>query len=356
MFVFERIPRKLRVLAIRSKFKHHGEYSGYKQILKYIQPEIELGIDEESNLHTPSLFKKYQWLFEWKARSFKNEFDVIHLFYGEDYFRFASQWFRNKRVIATFHQPAHVLEQEVHYGSYRGRVGKMTHLFSKKRFEKLHAAIVTEESQKNVLIKVMPEDRIHVIPLGIHYHFFDHDFQRLKSEGVAKVERQLVTVGNWFRNWNELEAVAQEIRNQQLGYQLHLVNRNLPLEWKKRFHELEVILHENIDDYSLRKLIYQSELMYLPVTAASGNNALFESLAMGTPVYMSNVFQNQFFLSSPAVNFTPVNQAEQIITEFQTYFNQSADEKQKVSDFCRNVAANYDWRVIAERTVAVYEK
>ena len=356
MFVFERIPRKLRVLAIRSKFKHHGEYSGYKQILKYIQPEIELGIDEESNLHTPILFKKYQWLFEWKARNFKNEFDVIHLFYGEDYFRFASQWFRDKRVVATFHQPAHVLEQEVHYGSYRGRVGKMTHLFSKNRFEKLHAAIVTEESQKEVLKKVMPEDRIHVIPLGIHFHFFDHDFQRLKSEGISKVVRQIVTVGNWFRNWNELEEVAREIQLQNIGYTLHLVNRNLQPDLKKKFLQLGIEIHENIDDYSLRKLVYQSELMYLPVTAASGNNALFESLAMGTPVYMSNIFRHQFFLSAPAVNFTPVNHAKAIVDEFQSYFNQIGDEKQKVSDFCRQVAAQYDWREIAERTVAVYEK
>jgi glycosyltransferase involved in cell wall biosynthesis len=120
--------------------------------------------------------------------------------------------------------------------------------------------------------------------------------------------------------------------------------------------QLGIQIHENIDDYSLRKLVYQSELMYLPVTAASGNNALFESLAMGTPVFMSNVFLNQFFLSSPAVNFTAVNQGKEIVTDFQTYFSQSTDEKQKVSDFCRKVAAQYDWRVIAERTVAVYEK
>lgn len=356
MFVFERLPRKLRVLAIRSKFKHHGEYSGYKQILKYIQPEIELGIDEESNEHTPVLFKKYQWLFEWKARRFKNDFDVIHLFYGEDYFRFATQWFRNKRVVVTFHQPSHVLEQEVHYGSYRGRVGKLTHLFSKSRFEKLHAAIVTEESQKAVLKKVMPEERIHVIPLGIHYHFFDHDYQKIKNEGITKIPKQLVTVGNWFRNWDELEALANLNVQEGLGYEIHVVNRNLAPELKHRFKALGLVIHENIDDYSLRKLIYQSECMYLPVTAASGNNALFESLAMGTPVLMSDVFQSNFFLPSPAVQFATKNNVADVQQKIQSYLNQSEEEKQKVSDFCRNVAANYDWRVIAERTVAVYEK
>ena len=36
----------IRVLAIRTDFKHHGEDHGYKQILKGIKPVITLGINE----------------------------------------------------------------------------------------------------------------------------------------------------------------------------------------------------------------------------------------------------------------------------------------------------------------------
>jgi len=103
----------MKVLAILTRFKHHGEHSGYKQILRYIKPTFELGINEDDGSEVGVLKSKYQWLFEWQSFRFRNHVDIVHVMYGEDYLRFSPYLFRRIPVVATFHQPAASLEREI---------------------------------------------------------------------------------------------------------------------------------------------------------------------------------------------------------------------------------------------------
>jgi hypothetical protein len=127
----------LKILIIRTDFKHHGKDSGYKQILNYIHPYRIFGINErEENVSIPYFKLKYQWLYEFDTYKNKGMGDLVHILYGEDYFRWSTKLFTKIPVVATFHQPADLLEREVIYGDYRGRIGKLTHLLSKNRFKK----------------------------------------------------------------------------------------------------------------------------------------------------------------------------------------------------------------------------
>jgi len=54
----------MKVLAILTRFKHHGEHSGYKQILKYIKPTFELGINEDEGVNVGKLKSKYQSMLD----------------------------------------------------------------------------------------------------------------------------------------------------------------------------------------------------------------------------------------------------------------------------------------------------
>ena len=104
----------MKVLAILTRFKHHGEHSGYKQILKYIKPIFELGINEDDGVNVGKLKLKYQWLFEWESLRYRKHVDLVHVMYGEDYLRFSPYLFRKIPVVATFHQPAASLEREIY--------------------------------------------------------------------------------------------------------------------------------------------------------------------------------------------------------------------------------------------------
>ncbi|MEZ4800758.1 MAG: glycosyltransferase [Flavobacteriales bacterium] len=344
----------IKLLVILTKFHHHGENSGYKQILKFLPPAIELGIDESQPKKTPRIKQKYQWLFEWDAKKLSKNVDIIHVFYGEDYFRFLPWLCTKTPIVATFHQPASTLKREVIKGDLRGRIGMITHLFTKKRFEKLAAAIVTEKSQKEVLSLVMDDSKIHVIPLGVHLSQFTEGFELLKSQGIAKRLNKVVTVGNWKRDWEFYKRVVAMSSLKKMNLEFHLVNRKFSEEEKEEFRQLGVHVHDDLSDMKLKEQLYTSSVMYLPVSEASGNNALFESLAIGTPVVISDVFNGDFFIEENCVRLSSRDNELAALEAIVSFCQNDEQSRAQILHLCKLVAQRYDWKDVAEKTLNIY--
>lgn len=339
-----------------TRFSHHGNNSGYKQLLKFTQPEFILGLNEEQTVRNHGIKGKYQWLYEFTALKYKSKIDLIHIMYGEDYFRFSHWLYPKIPIVVTFHQPYESLLREVKHGDYKGRVGAVTHFFTKKRFKKIAAAIVTEASQKAALSEVMDANKIHVIPLGVHLQSFTKAFDEFKNLAVSKNASQVVTVGNWKRDWQLYEELVRLANKENMGIEFHLVNRNLSGDLKARFLSLGVNVHENIDDAQLKRLIYESSVMFLPVTEASGNNALLESLALGVPVVMTNVLKESPNLDERVLTLHEKGSAQGALDQLMSYLNLDKASMISINDICRHEAKRFDWPEIASRTVELYKK
>ncbi|MFN6378437.1 MAG: glycosyltransferase [Flavobacteriales bacterium] len=346
----------MRVLVLLTKFSHHGANGGYKQLIKFVKPTVELGVDEDFIQSKKGLRAKYQWLYEFDIRKYLNQFDLIHIMYGEDYFRFSPWLYPKKPIVVTFHQPYESLLREVRKGDYKGRIGAITHLFTKRRFKKISAAIVTEASQKRALSEVMDANKIHLIPLGVHLEAFSSAFESFERNGEKKNARQVITVGNWKRDWSFYCEVVEMCKNLRININFHVVNRNLSEALKTQFRSLGVTVHEGLDDASLKLEVFRSSLMFLPVTEASGNNALLESLALGVPVLMTDVLKEKSILSERAVAFHKRNDAEDAIQKIRAYFELSESERGSISDICRSEATQFDWPVVAARTMELYKQ
>lgn len=348
--------KPLRILAIRTDFVHHGEHSGYKQILKFIQAKVILGVDERKGEHTTGLRSKYQWLFEFDIRPYRKSIDLIHILYGEDYLRFSPALYPEIPVVATFHQPAEALEREVLHGSLRGRVGRLTHALSRKRFERLAAAIVTEEGQKRVLEHVMPKEKIHVIPLGVHLAAFRKSFRQFGELNTPLHSDRILTVGNWLRDWDFLANTARLAAVKHPQWSFHLVNRAFDLRVRELLAPLSnVHIHEGLTDEALREMLYTSRVLFIPVVAASGNNALLEAMAMGCPVVMTDVFADEYMISEPAVRLYEAGVDEHAMGRLEEVMemNTTSYAALKATTFAR--ASEFDWEEIARRTMEVYQ-
>lgn len=346
-----------RILVIRTDFSHHGERSGYKQLLKFIHPVVVLGVNERTAEHTLGMRSRYQWLFELDIRRYRKEIDIVHIFYGEDYLRFSPVLYPDLPIVATFHQPASMLEEEVSSGSLRGRMGQLTHRLSRSRFSKLAAAIVTEASQKKVLARVMPADRIHIIPLGVHLDSFREVYQAFSASSEPVHPTRIVTVGNWLRDWDLYERTLQLAATHHPTWEFHLVNRRLGDDVRKRLHSFHNLqIHAEISDDELRQLLYSSRLQFIPVTAASGNNALLEAMAMGCPVVMTDVFQDSFLIGEPEVRLHSKGDPQSAISRIGEVIDldESSYSALKASTFAR--ASEFDWKEIARRTQEVYQQ
>ncbi len=346
----------MRVLVLLTKFSHHGSNGGYKQLIKFVKPAVELGVDEDRIESKKGFKAKYQWLYEFDIRKHAKEIDLIHIMYGEDYFRFSPWLYPKIPVVVTFHQPYESLLREVRHGDYKGRIGALTHFFTKKRFKKIAAAIVTEASQKKALSEVMDERKIHVIPLGVHLESFTQAYLKLRERGERRSTHQVITVGNWKRDWEMYRQVVERCRNLHININFHLVNRNLSDDLKTQFRSMGVTVHDGLDDTQLKEVVFRSSLMFLPVTEASGNNALLESLALGVPVLMTDVLKEKSGLDERAVFFHKRDDVSDVIERIRSYFDLSDSDRETISDICRSEATQFDWPVVAARTMELYKQ
>jgi glycosyltransferase involved in cell wall biosynthesis len=343
--------KDIRSVAITTYFRHHAAHGGYAQILQYTKPVKVFGIDE--NTAMPSrLRQKYQWLYELDAASFakKNNIDVIHILYGEDYHRFSHLVAGKVPVIATFHQPAAMLEQDVKHGDLRGRIGGITHFFSKSRYRKLAAAIVLSSSQKEVLKQVMPEEKIIVIPHGVE---LGHYREQAAKQQVQRDAKQVLTVGQWMRDWDFYFRFLEYCREKN-NWQFHLVNRTLPAQYKAILSKYSnLVYHDSINDAGLTKLYMQCGAQFLPVLQAAANNAVVESFALGCPVVMTDVVHDDFYEGGCLTHYRKEDLGD-ATSKLGIYLDRSESEMKRVEEQAIAQAASFDWKVIAERTLDVY--
>jgi glycosyltransferase involved in cell wall biosynthesis len=346
----------IKVLAIRTDFIHHGEDSGYKQILKFTHPYKVIGINERDGLnHNSKLYLKYPWLFEFSALKYRKEIDLIHILYGEDYFRWATSLFKNIPVVVTFHQPAELLEKDVITGDYRGRVGKLTHNLNKNRFTNLAAAIITNISQKEVLKKVLPENKIHYIPLGIHLDEMNKKFSDYISTHTNRTIKRgtIITVGNWLRDWDFYIEVVKECKN----LKFILVNRMLDEKYKNRVSDFPNLTYlENIPDDKLFNYFLESDVQFMPLAAMAGSNAFIQGMALGCPLVITDLGENSMLNHNLSISVYKKGNVADCVQKIQKVLDLPVEKLLELKHLANSYASSYSWEKIAKKTIELYKQ
>jgi glycosyltransferase involved in cell wall biosynthesis len=339
------------ILAITSRYKHHGESTGYVQLKKFLPPKYEVGIDETKN--QPYIVRAYKWLFEFYAwYKYRKSAKLLHIYYGEEYYRFSSILFKNIPIVATFHQPPEKLMYEILQGGDGGRIYRFTHRLTKNRFKRLSAAIVLEESQKEVLKQVMPESKIHVIYHGI----FTENSTHIEFSKKNKSPFQILTIGNWLRNWEFYEEVIASFERENHPVIFKLINRQINLSTLEKLSSYKNFSFiKNADDDLLQQEIKNSLAVFLPLQSAAGNNAVMESLALGTPLILPDIYSLNYQLRNSAVRFYSPNQINSCKTEILELISVSTDEYESIQKDALKLIKRFDWSEIAKQTATIYK-
>jgi glycosyltransferase involved in cell wall biosynthesis len=96
-------------------------------------------------------------------------------------------------------------------------------------------------------------------------------------------------------------------------------------------------------------------VLYIPVTAASGNNALLEAMAMGLPVVMTNVFGGNFMIPEPAVRLYEEAKLSSALEKLSEVLDLPEEEYARLKATTFAAASAFDWEEIARRTMEVYQ-
>ncbi len=341
-----------KVLAIRTDFQHHGEDFGYKQILKFTQPFKVIGVNERNAAEkTPSIKKKYLWLFEFDLLKYSKDIDLVHILYGEDYYRWSYRLFK-KPLVVTFHQPADILEREVLYGDYRGRIGRITHIVNKNRFKHLVAAIVTNKTQIDVLKKVMPEERIHYIPLGIHVERLNTKFYQGLTENIDyQTTSNIITVGNWMRDW----AFYLETVKQCPEWTFHLINRNMDKAFLKTLPS-NVKYYDDISDAEMFNLYLSSSFQFLPLVALAGSNAFIQGLGLGCPIVMTDINAEEFVNDKEIITLYEKGNVLDCVNKMKDIIMRTSEKRTELRKKANSYANQFSWEMAANKTIELYKK
>lgn len=338
-----------RVIAISSSFAHHSDLSGYKQILKYIKPIKVYGIDfRKSN----SRFElSYYYVHEFKAwfNSLFLKFEVVHILYGEDYFRFSRMLFPRKKLVVTFHQTPEILEIELSKGNYNGKIAGLTHWLTKKRLKRLDAAIVMTQEQYNVAKDYIPSSKLHIVQFGIHLS----DFNRMFMQGVKSRNRcHLLTVGNWQRDWILFFNCAKVLHKELPLIKIFVIAKNLNSDVISEIQSCPNVHYlTDITDNQLYEHYLNALALFLPLKGSAANNAINEALALGCPI-VTNGHIGQFMENTSAIKkFESVTECVQVIRTLNLLPD---DELKDLSLNANQSVQRFDWANVSDTIMNIY--
>jgi glycosyltransferase involved in cell wall biosynthesis len=193
---------------------------------------------------------------------------VLHLVDGDFdgwAYRSRARWL-DTRITATFHQTDDKLPD----------IARCVETGS------LDGIVCVSRVQMPFLEHLVPKDRCVFIPHGVDTDFFSG------SPPVSPLTSPLLlAVGSHRRDFRTLIAAAKIIKSHRSDVRFRVIGPQDAVRAVAQERCFEVM--SNISDTELRDAYRESYMLFLPLEAATANNALLESMATGRPAVITDL-------------------------------------------------------------------
>jgi glycosyltransferase involved in cell wall biosynthesis len=285
---------RIQILAVRSFHEHHSAHSGPYQYLRHLPRDrfavtnvvVPLGSDlaasndQRDRLRevgkalgsAPLGTQANAWVAEWElAKLIKTRrFDLVHFIDGELngwlVSRLPDAFFdKGRPTLATMlHQPNKYLRDWLS-GAGLGRFDLVTTMC---------------DDQSRFLRHVLPGTPIHTVRHGVDTAFFSSNGE--SSRGGDRL--RLLAVGQWLRDYDLAFATLDRLAAEGLDFEYRVVSKAVEQAAAPNY----VTVLRGISDAELVEEYRQCDVMFMPLAAATANNALLEAMSCGRPVVTTN--------------------------------------------------------------------
>jgi glycosyltransferase involved in cell wall biosynthesis len=260
--------------------------------------------------------------------------DLVHVLYGDEQLDRLLRWRRLLRcpLVVTFHQPSH----------------RITHRFD--HFQKglatgIDAAIVVSSEQVEGFEKWVGAKKVVYIPHGIDTTRF------CPGDAIGDRNRiMILIVGEHLRDWELIHRVIDNSTHLRLPIDFHVVTKK---ELTAYFTGCSnIFFHFQIPESELVALYRTADALLVPVTDATANNAVLESLACGTPVITTATggmsdYVNETGWLLPKGDVTAVMDLLRRMTV-------NRGVAGSLRDAARIQAVRFDWKTVAANVLNLY--
>jgi glycosyltransferase involved in cell wall biosynthesis len=335
----------LFITAFWPKIGHHASFSGYHQLVKYLNIPSKLLIrPNKMDLITLAMNKMPHFMsklikcdfyslvsLSFELKSILQSCELIHHLYGEDTCLVSPliKKVSNKKVIATFHQPPKLFERYMPL-HWRKIMGRLDHI------------IVLSTTQQDFLVKnLRDESKISFIPHGVEFNYFKPSSYEL---------RNCLMVGQWLRDFDTALKAMKIVQRKGVKLIFDVVlpsatPKNV-VQKMKNASPPNTYIHYNISEEALLKLYSNSRMFLMPLLDFTASNSLLEAMASGLPIIITDVGGVRDYVDEKCgilvKKFNPNAMAEAI-----TYLSEDEIICKRMGRNSRTKASSLSWNVIA---------
>lgn len=309
--------RPFRLQILRTCYPHWGHHTGIHQFLRYLPPDqyrIDESLvndgDEDFPLAAPWVRAPLRKLVQRKGMTWyrlsdlaaeirvtlkaaAGQIDLLHYLDGEHSAQYFPRWkragfLRRTRVIASFHQPAHLLHS----------------LVRREVVTRMDAVTLVSPTQRPFFDDLLPAEKIAVILHGV-----DTDFFRPRRAPRGEAPFRCLTVGHYLRDYDAIGRVAERLSKDPSIRFVVVSARATGLEQRANVEH-----HRGISDDELVGLYQSADALLLPVTESTANNAMLEGIACGLPVISTALPSVRTYLPGEEAILLEQNDPDLLIT------------------------------------------
>ena len=350
----------MRIHLIRTYHPHWGQHTGAHQFIHYLDPErfeiddrvvamgdgdfpikarvVRLGIKYMVRRKGMRVYGLNDLLAEFAAGRhwWRREIDILHYLEGEHSLQFLpsivsklGQLRPRPRIVATFHQPPELLDRLININN----VQQVDHV------------IVLSPEQVSYFEQYLPADKVSMILHGVDTDFFCPADRLEAPRGF-----QCLSVGSWLRDYDAVFEVAQRL-NSEPDFEFQIVSSTVT----DREIPENVSVQSGIDDEALRALYQQADVLFLPVTSATANNAVLEGIACGLPVVTTDLDSLRSYLPGQEAILVKDNDPEHLVAAL-LRLHRNPELRTEMAAAARRRALDLSWAQIAQEHASVYDE
>ena len=342
-----------RVFLVGNRYGHHARHSGYEGFQRYLGNPLKppLGFRFLKVKNFPMLGWRIDSAVGWLMRRecysvallateigaavhmMSHSGSIYHFLYGDTDVCWLGRLRKllGTRVVASFHEADEGLE----YLKIDQRITRA-----------LDAVILVSDAQRPYFEKLLPPERIFVVPHGVDTEFFHPAPQRSDAP-------LLLTVGGHLRDFETLERAIDRIQAEVPAMRFVAVGAHHG-HTGRQFAHPRVEFREGVSDEELRGLYQRARAVMFSFKQATANNSLLEAMACGAPVVATEVGGVREYLGgggilSPAYDSGAMAEAAMRLLR-------DPQLAGRLGAAGRSAAMQFDYAQVAERQARVYSE